>query len=142
MELTKAIISAMPAGTELDELIATKVMGWEKRKVETRFYSKYSIEIYGWYCGELGPVAFCQDSWPHEAWRPSQDIRDAWRVVENFQAKGNDLVLEHWGRTPHIGDGNWVALWELPNAHDTGQFVAKTAPLAICRSALITVLGL
>lgn len=65
----------------------------------------------------------------------STDIAAAWLVVEQMHLLGHALALERWLDTPN--KNKWLALFTLENGHDTGQHVAESAPLAICRAALV-----
>lgn len=65
--------------------------------------------------------------------RYSTDIAAAWRVVEKLASHNHRLTLEDWRDSKHAG---WSALVTLSNGHDTGDVIAETMPLAICRAAL------
>lgn len=115
----------LPAGRELDALVAEKVMGWRLVNYET-YEPATTPEDY--------ECAAYNDGWEWEGWdevgeawkwRPSTDIAAAWQVVEGFDV----VTLE---RTAH---GKWWAsLWRQNDQN--GSEGADTAPLAICRAAL------
>ena len=67
----------------------------------------------------------------------STDIAAAWLVVEQMHLLGHALALERWLDMPR--QNKWLALFTLENGHDTGCKVAESAPLAICRAALVAV---
>ena len=123
MTLTREAILAMPAGREMDALIAELVMGW-----------RVEHEPYQFLDGEAGtgyddPGDF----------QPSTDIAAAWEVVERLNLldlyalkRSNEYDSQTAGYEvgePSCGDGGryWDRLAE-----------AETAPLAICRAALLT----
>ena len=125
-------IDELPAGPELDALVAEKVMGW------------YSNELV--WCDKGGSVGYWVSDevrfregghWP--AFHPSTDIKAAWEVVENLKSlsgiggwfsievPSGDIVRA--GFQSHLGHaGEW--------RHRSN---ATSAPLAICRAALKTV---
>jgi hypothetical protein len=131
--MTRDKILAIEAGTELDTLIAKKVMGWCKGR---RFWLPYPAydNLYG--TGYTVPGYYDYDIPP---FRPSTDITAAWEVVESAR---NDfshpflmsvetrascyVVLARW--VDETGETTWV------NAS------ADSAPLAICRAALLAVM--
>lgn len=65
----------------------------------------------------------------------STDIRAAWMVVDQMHLLGHAITLERWTGKPELGE--WSAAFILENGHDTGCKVAESAPLAICRAALV-----
>ncbi len=96
-------IRALPAGPELDRLVAERVMGWE------------------------GRVGFT----------PSRDIAFAWQVVDYLTQvrQWSDFHVEYsCGGSPNDPPG-WLAYF--PGATDA---TGETAPLAICRAALLAIL--
>jgi hypothetical protein len=119
----------LPAGPELDKLIADKVIG------------KQAIIVDGqcrmlWIEGQLDrPHFFHKYSNP---WAPSTEIADAWIVVEmlwnNFWPVGSGGPRLQ--ATIYLQRSEWVC-----DICDEGLFLrvsarAETAPLAICRAAL------
>jgi hypothetical protein len=121
--------STMPAGRELDRLIAEKVFGWRnlewhKANHDRRFYSPE-----GWY-GE-GPDDKC-----FLAERYSTDIRDAWQVVEKLREGKLDVMLGTCDGGWHCRiatDAGTPSFWR-----EVADEVEDTAPLAICGAALET----
>jgi hypothetical protein len=101
---------SMPAGAEMDSLVAERVMGWR--------YEHHS------YWGKGSTVIF----------DPSRSISDAWRVVEHAQtlSVGGQRI-----RTVVIEMEKGIATVRLDTYSETaGWAVAESAPLAICRAAL------
>jgi hypothetical protein len=115
-EMTREVILNMPAGDELDELVAEKVMQkWQG-------HAAYGL------------------------FNPSTIMPDAWRVVEKIME-----IDSHW--SPGInwddddGDGNpmWCANFtyygESGKDYRLNEVWDKSAPLAICRAALLAVMN-
>lgn len=128
--MTRDEVLLMVAGKDLDDLIATKVMGFHPTDG-------------GWWHGDNGHCerrfdgggcVDCNADAP--AWSPSTSIDDAWTVVGALSARGFALVLEDWQDVK-----SWAALFHDRQGHDTGHAVAATAPLAICRCALLALLA-
>jgi len=121
-------ILAMPAGRDLDALIAENVMGWKDRGIG------YSFEdnINGYEC----VLYIDKDKLPHY----STDIAAAWQVIEwlekNTTEKYNSPSLFS---VPH---GWSMVLYEKRDNHAPAWLdaFAPTAPLAICRAALLAVM--
>ena len=125
-------IDEIPAGREMDALIAEKVMGWKP------------VPINHWLPEGKGrgdkPCLWLFNHHPQYGeqtrsmcdFRPSTDISAAWEVAERIYQKGAQFSVK-------IGrPGGWRAWVGLNVGSDA---VAPTAPLAICRAALKTVLG-
>ena len=100
----------MPAGPEMDGLVATKVMEWEQ------------VDSFAW-CDSDGTVRTwdVRDGNPIRHWHPSTDIACAWEVLEKLRRHIFQLS----------DDEGWCCTFSM-------RFNAKadTAPLAICRAAL------
>ena len=119
-------IMKMPAGREMDALIATDVMKWEELKHYDSHLSRDGFM--GWMDRETKTVQ------RPEFWNPSESIEDAWVVVEKLRKKYQPLkfylVVDKKIRaciTPILLDDEWEAIGE-------------TVPLAICRAALLAVI--
>lgn len=104
-------IDAIPAGPEIDRLVAERVMRWIPSE-DPRWWA---------------------DSHPRDcialrSWSPSTNIAHAWQVME---------VLIDQGRAPDLHVRRdvdpWRRLWLAGSAR------ADTAPLVICRAGLIAV---
>lgn len=114
-------MTALPAGPELDRLIAEKVMGWEQDGLG------YSID---------GGKDY------RHPFEPSTNIAHAWEAVECLRKQSKPIIV--WA-----GEVKYVAALLDENAHAfgdhyidsrlNGAFSASTAPLAICRAALMAV---
>lgn len=101
-------IDEMPAGTEMDRLVAEKVMGWDPSE---------------WHQG--------QDC---RRWKPSNDIAHAWEVVEKMEATMRHFSLFYcetrceWlcrlDKCRCVEEDARIKAW------------GEAAPLAICRAAL------
>ena len=91
-------------GRELDAAVAEKVMGWDTSKIAWRpFYIS--------------------------SWQPSENIADAWQVVEKIP----NIQIAHIAEY-----GYWRV---APDYHEPTMFViADTPELAICRAALLAIL--
>jgi len=121
-------IENMPAGPEMDALVAQKVMAWDLSA--NRIYPNLQDD-------------FNCDFRPLSSFQPSTDIAAGWQVVEQMQSLG------YWcqARTPFGPpgskgcDGCWAGFtphlttgW---NGRPDGWTHAETLPLAICRAALL-----
>lgn len=128
----------MPAGHELDNLIAKAVMGWKECHDDDRgsppgmFETSRASARYRFTSpenAERSDVDF----------RPSTEISCAWEVTSIMLARKRPLIL--W----QIDDGSWcAATTDGEPSHDDFWIddhidhyaTASTAPLAICRAAL------
>ena len=99
--MTREEILNMPAGREMDSLIAKFVM-----KVDS----------------------------PHDVYKFSTDIADAWEVVKKLE------LFSKYCFYGSDADELWtVHSWKYGKPHFTG-IESRTAPLAICRAALLAVM--
>ena len=119
----------MPAGREMDVLIAENIMGYTLSELSLPAYPKYKLFDSG-YVKEV----------PHY----STDIAAAWEVVERMPIP---FKLEKcWEKAYQIGPEGWSACWctdadcegcnENSRCTNGDDAWAETAPLAICRCAL------
>ena len=120
----------MPAGPELDRLVAEKVMGWDpdNQANNSEFNPQWFDSRHGfWWIGEWGEEGTY-------SWSPSAIIAHAWEVVERMRGQGLWFQLT----APHPGsiDPQWRCSFG-------GVYlgIGDTAPLAICRAALKAVAG-
>ena len=135
MNLTREQVEAMPAGMEMDLLIAP-IAGWDHKhdisECEDCWYD---------YCRNCGYEPRCEgiDDTDCETPPPySTDIAAAWEVVEKLMDEG-DVFLEWWQ------DGEWFVAdkpmgvrEDAITARCDGKTTGKpSAPLAICRAALL-----
>ena len=120
----------LPAGPELDRLIHTKVMGKDLTvHAPVRAVSR-SLPL------EIHPGAvYCMQDVPALVEEPppySIDIARAWEVIERMRALG--WILSMW----NTHDGGWYCEMEtMIGAREYAE--SPTAPLAICRAAIIAV---
>jgi hypothetical protein len=145
--VTKDEMLALEAGPELERLVAEKVMEW------TRTSSDEAARhgVYRYETAEKGLVCICRDvhgwdEWP-DAWWPSRDIAAAWLVVERVRLVGNKKrgLLDPCIKVG-LGDQAFCEIFDLSGMGyvDTPPFKsvdawARTAPLAICRAALLAI---
>ena len=121
------VILNMPAGSEMDALVAKEVMG-------------HSVDF------EEGPSAggeakrvwfiVTDDERPNRSDIPrySSDIEAAWKVAKKIQSRGDALSLEHQNMIKGApGTAMWTAWFQKSN--EVGR--AGTPSLAICRAALL-----
>ena len=121
--MTREEIERMPAGREMDRLIAEKVMGWKS----DGSHSSDGLPIYHTY--QNGS----RDVWLRD-WKPSSDIAAAWQVAEKLR--------NEWGSFDLRAGLQWFC-WSDVDNRIAGEVVAAsadTASLAICRAALIEML--
>ena len=128
MEATKV---ELEAGLELDCLVAEKVMGW---KLDFNDAHSQLIGIGAINRGNNDVTFFLPEAVPHF----STDIAEAWKVVEK--------ALDYQSATTDIDTLTSKAIlhrWELwfgeRGSARYGVDYAPTAPLAICRAALMAV---
>jgi hypothetical protein len=116
VNLTREQIESMPAGREMDALVAQHVMGWRPHFRNTAFYvsADHAESLMGRPLATVGK------------WHPSTDIAAAWEVVDQQQG-GLRFELR---RRPD--GGFWCSFGEEMSAE------AESAPLAICRAALLS----
>ncbi len=120
----------MEAGKELDALVAERVMGWTVNRPGDRHWHALGGGLGGRQVGS----DCCEDRYDYgRAFRPSQDIRSAWEVVEKLAGVGD-------GQSIWIdGLGFTGEEWRVVIGREVGEYVvaeADTAPLAICRAVL------
>lgn len=126
-------IENMQAGTELDILIAEKVMG-EDKPTYAHDHDDVMEIIYSdkkaWAClPEYDNGDICE-------WRPkpfSSSILLAWEVVEKMNEKWSVRVISYY-------QSDCVAnIWNVKNFDKEYHARADTVPLAICRAALLAI---
>lgn len=115
--LTRESIIAMEPGRELDALVAEKVMGWNVFPHKPDFQIEYKDEQGFQYVFRL------------DEFEPSTDISAAWEVVEKM-GPFTQLTSESY-HNKVIWHGSFSVV-------DSAE--ADTAPLVICRAALLTTL--
>ena len=119
----------MKVGPELDALVAEKVMGWEKDCPEAAGWwegSQYAVS------NENGLPARGEDG-DADRWRPSEDIGQAWEVVEKMKTDTEPWPGTICRQKNSLGIWEWyVELGEAGDAFASSQ----SAPHAICLAAL------
>lgn len=118
-------VDEMPAGREMNALIAEKAMGW------TVFYGEYKgYELFDDEVAQGYPPKEEADGVPFEIPYYSTDIAAAWEVVNRM--KNYFFVC---GRTD---EGRWEAIFYPVNSGvgKLSEAHGDTAPSAICRAAL------
>ena len=121
----------MPAGREMDTLVAEKIMGWERGNISALPQGDIPV----WHTGE-------GKGWKtHQSinWSPSTVINSAWEVVEKILEKPCSINVQ----TEFHSDGNHSSCFIHPYPRGTTNLImghGSTAPLAICRAALLAVM--
>ena len=138
-------IEKMESGRELDDMIADKVMGWPRISPNDpfRMYKDFSGVIINGV-----PMKFPElgNGLVPDHWRPSTDIAAAWLVVLEMRKKHgcNVRVSEN---APFAGYGERtfcaISFGTLQYSNPDCRLVvsADTAQLAICKAALLAVMG-
>ncbi len=142
----------MKAGRELDALnerVAIEIMGW--RRMSWRDYHAYmnfsgtderDSFAYAWHDAEGNMTeAHVKDKLyfdnPTPSWSPSEEIADAWLVVEKLKADNWRFdITSKFTHSPKEPKTEWGAWFTLPPDGIQGEGYADTAPLAICLAAL------
>jgi hypothetical protein len=147
--MTRDEVLNMPAGREMDALIAEKVMGWIysdsweqlvpsghadppiwsdwEWDIEELTYVKHPINM-------MGGVSYRGDK-PYIP-EYSTNISAAWKIVEKMINDGYDIV-DIWHE--NVVDVGWAMEW-IKDGNGDNSIGSDTAPLAICKAALLTAL--
>jgi hypothetical protein len=149
--MTYEQIDQLPAGSELDALIAEKVMGWTG--VEKSNNVGWELQGY-----PPNPKKLHRGGGPHLVPDYSTQIAAAWVVVDRM----HELIRERHKHTSDVEEmtlvkirslhGNQIWRTSFDVIHNIEDFYesrgewkrtanAGTAPLSICRAALKTVMG-
>ena len=115
-------IRNMEAGRELDALVAEKVMGWQ-------WYDGHGTAGPSYWETQGGEFAHFGE------FEPSTDIAAAWEVVEKMAELVGPISVA-WGSFGT--EGNMASVMAFMG--NPPGVVAPTAPLAICRAALLAVM--
>jgi hypothetical protein len=111
---------AMPAGAEMDKLIAQRVMGYEWERAHATIVGSQVV---------FGTTWQTKSSFP---WKPSTDIAQAFEVVKRLhQITGNSVMIMY-----SKDQTNCELEFAADGGSSTMDTYAETAPLAICRAAL------
>ena len=119
-------IDEMPAGRDMDKLIAQKIFSWLSARLKQGLWNPKKHDPLYYSCDEPDEV-------PHY----STDIVAAWKLIQRFTtwispprlASYHVLVLAWVGG----GDNNE---WACAIGNESSRTLASTAALAICRAAL------
>ena len=128
MTLTREQILALPAGRELDALVAEKVFGLAVDRVQfaTADTTGYKSD----------------DGFRYPVPRYSRDIASAWGVVDKLTKDGYafqfNAMAECGARFDPTGDDGCWEDWEVQ--HEDQELPLESAPLAICQAAILTIL--
>lgn len=127
--LTKDEILQIPAGSRMDAVIAEQIMGWHWLVYDKDYnWAKISETTGAW-------VDKNNHFFHNENWKPSIDVAYSWKVIETMQTSDT---------------GNWFFSLQHENTYGTKDWYAEfgayrmwgsTAPIAICRAALLTLTG-
>ena len=115
-------IDELPAGRELDALVAERVMGWHI----TDAIKKPGQDDYGVAPGQVGVL------WVVRVPDYSTDIAAAWQVVERLIKLDAFVSLDY--DFQNVDSEKWSVTFITRKAIDCES--GETAPLAICRAAL------
>lgn len=131
MDTQTVDVDTLEAGPEINNLIASRVMGWHLAKVKVAGADFYRpVEAYVEYWVNENDTSQIQ---PYE-FDPSLDIAVAWQVIDQImQTYSHEVTVEH-GWQEHPGP-YWHCHMGLVDA------TADTPALAVCRAALKTVSG-
>lgn len=118
----------------MDELVAKKVMGWHK--LTENNFKHWVTEDNRFSCG-VGLYNGYEDGEDFHTlnWHPSESILWAWDVVEKLHGETGCDVIKVCKRDPDLLRGEWSC-----NFGRGFEAFGDTAPLAICRAALLSVL--
>jgi hypothetical protein len=119
----------LPAGRELDILVSQRV--FKREPIETDDCNGTD----NWWLPVSSRLPLDWDALPQY----STDIAAAWLVVGSMVTRGAFDLMHH----RHFADDPWTARFpmgpDVPASH--AQIHAATAPLAICRAALVALEG-
>jgi hypothetical protein len=123
-EMTRDEIVKLEAGREMDALVAEKVMGWELRT-----FKNDGVDFW-----HIPGTARCELDAP----RFSSDIGAAWEVVTHMQRPDDETGYhEYYFKLECTVAAKPVYWYAWLGEHEAE---AATAPLAICRAALLAVM--
>lgn len=133
MKLTRDEILNMPAGRGLDALIAIKLLGLSVEHLPVVYEEGYTEDGTDGWSGFVCPRCRRPEDMLDEpcAKNYSTDISAAWKVVDKLNRDG-------WYVSVFTGHKFECAL-SHPNPKRGNYCKGETAPLAICRAALLAV---
>jgi hypothetical protein len=121
--MTRDEIMNMPEGKEMDELVAEKVMGWHLVKTNSGRDQWHDADGYQHMVSRYDGYEDAED-FETICWHPSESILWAWEVVEKLDYL---KLVKSFG----LSGVKWIA------KIDDVEVFSNTAPLAICRVALL-----
>ena len=129
--MTREEIEQMQAGNKMNSLVAMKVLNWSLTGDELIGCVVDGRQV------QPGDVLYLSEDGDAYWSAPnfSERIEYAWQVVEKMRENKSWFGVS----VDSVNEGYWVS--EFVTDNDTVSFVsAETAPLAICRAALIAFL--
>lgn len=145
MRPTQEEIENEPAGERMDRWVAEYVMGIDLSQGCNG--EMYNEDDQRWSCTQCSKIGHWDESFSHpiQPQRYSRAMLWAWKIVTRIvgeQCDESDFFLECWA------DGEWFVSFKpmgystrKPNAVCDGKKTGKpSAPLAICRAALLKIL--
>lgn len=132
--MTRDEILKMPAGREMDALIAEKVMGWKKIG---KIHPDLKCDLIGENPHYFYPPDGEFDKWMDLVPHYSTDANDMLLVSDNLKSRGFNARIE-------IQSGAHVTIWKTDMTEYGPEPInakADSIPLAICRAALLAVTG-
>jgi hypothetical protein len=134
--MTRDEILAMNPGPELDALVAERVMGWKRTNRRPCYPEAWANYPQEWFLTPDGSVENVTNL-P----RYSADITVAWEVMEKLRGLFDEDYFWHIATLRHGRVSAYFAE-EYPPATGkriVGRSEADTAPEAICKAALLSV---
>ena len=136
MNLTREEIENMPAGKEINALVAEEIMGWHSNGFDW-------LDADNRYQHRLSSGYEDAEDFHLINWNPSESILWAWEVKNYMVAeKGYHFSMqtnENCGNV--VGSCAFTEVTELYVAGNTYKvFIENDEPLAICRAALLAVM--
>ena len=132
-ELTRDMVLSEPAGKRLDEWVAKMVMGYTIVATNSVFWHEnapFPFMMYDEYLESYCLYERYDNGYPFSVFSPSTDMSAAWDVQEKLRDTGG------------IDLGCYKNSFEVYVIRDGFEIrvTAETAPIAICRTALIVAL--
>ncbi len=124
----------MSTGPELDALLAEKVMGWRRFD---NWSQAAGMQQPFFLVGEFGVMVYHHPDLG-KSWSPSRNMADAWEVVEKIE-KTLNFQIDNVG-LENKDQRRWRVLFGRSGDPISVVADADSAPLAIARAALQTVL--
>ena len=144
--MTRDDILKMEVGREMDALVAEKVMEWKRAHYDYVFWQQTAAEPLLRYCSST-LIMNNGDEIPnyYQPFHPSRDIAAAWEVVKQFRDKDSRWCPSiFWDDDDGLSVGYWNADFtyygDTSEEFKSDEAIGGTAPLAICRAALLAVM--